>query len=462
MAGVSRSLRGDRSGVAAMRLGIELLESLGPSKDLAEAQFQRARLAMLDGNDNAVAMAERAVELAQTQADPALLANALVTLGPAQVAAGCTDGVATTRAGIALARERSLAAVLPRGLINLVNSVADSGGSDDEIEVAENEYALEVPLSGDGLDRAFSEGRWDEALEMADEISVLEGLDPGTLLIRAYIQVARGGPAGVVAQVLAAHEEIEKMLLWRGTSLAVEVLHLCGDHRAALHASEYAARSMDRGVRLTANQSAAVAALASAVAVGAQGAIDEWLDRCAGHRTVEPRTAEARRAYARGERAARDGRSDLALEAFSQSALGFDQHGRSLLARTLPRLRRVELLAERNLGAAQREFTAITGIWRAVDARWFLEYLRKWGAVRGLRGWSGAARRGPRPTHREFEVARLVADGLTNKEIAAHLGIAERTAETHVQRIITKLDLRSRSQLAAWIAGARGATDLRP
>src|SRR6266480_3170758 len=92
-------------------------------------------------------------------------------------------------------------------------------------------------------------------------------------------------------------------------SLAVEVLHLCGDHRAALHASEYAARSMDRGVRLTANQSAAVAALASAVAVGAQGAIDEWLDRCAGHRTVEPRTAEARRAYARGERAAREGRS---------------------------------------------------------------------------------------------------------------------------------------------------------
>ena len=462
MSGVWRAMRGDRSGVADIRRGIDLLEPLGPSRDLAEAQFQLARFAMLDGDDNAVALAERAVELARAQADPALLANALVTLGPAQVAAGCSDGVPTTRAGIALAREHSLAAVLPRGLINLVNSVADSGGSDDAIEAAEREHALEVPLSGDGLDRAFLEGRWDDALGMADELFVLEGPDPGTVLRRAYIQVARGGPAGIVDEVLAAHEEVEKMLLWRGTSLAVEVLYLCADHRAALHASQYAARSMDRGVRLAENQNAAVAALASAVAVGAPSAIDDWLDRCAARRTLEPRTAEARRAYARGERAVREGRSDVALEAFSQSAAGFDRPGQSLLARTLPRLRRVELLAEIDPGAAQREFAAVTAIWRDVDARWFLERLREWGTTRGLRGWSVAAHRGPRPTRRELEVARLVAHGLTNKEIAAHLGIAERTAETHVQRIVTKLDLRSRSHLAAWMAGARGATDLHP
>jgi len=462
MSGVWRAMRGDRSGAADIRRGIDLLEPLGPSRDLAEAQFQLARFAMLDGDDNAVALAERAVELARAQADPALLANALVTLGPAQVAAGCSDGVPTTRAGIALAREHSVAAVLPRGLINLVNSVADSGGSDDAIEAAEREHALEVPLSGDGLDRAFLEGRWDDALGMADELFVLEGPDPGTVLRRAYIQVARGGPAGIVDEVLAAHEEVEKMLLWRGTSLAVEVLYLCADHRAAVHASQYAARSMDRGVRLAENQNAAVAALASAVAAGAPSAIDEWLDRCAARRTLEPRTAEARRAYARGERAVREGRSDVALEAFSQSAAGFDRPGQSLLARTLPRLRRVELLAEIDPGAAQREFAAVTAIWRDVDARWFLERLREWGTTRGLRGWSVAAHRGPRPTRRELEVARLVADGLTNKEIAAHLGIAERTAETHVQRIVTKLDLRSRSQLAAWMAGARGATDLHP
>src|SRR5204863_8523078 len=113
-------------------------------------------------------------------------------------------------------------------------------------------------------------------------------------------------------------------------------------------------------------------------------------------------------------------------------------------------------------GGARREFAGVRALWRDGGGRWFLGRLREWGTTRGLRGWSAGARRGPRPTRRELEVARLVAHGLTNKEIAAHLGIAERTAETHVQRIVTKLDLRRRSQLAAWMAGAGGATDLRP
>jgi non-specific serine/threonine protein kinase len=88
-----------------------------------------------------------------------------------------------------------------------------------------------------------------------------------------------------------------------------------------------------------------------------------------------------------------------------------------------------------------------------VDAKWYLGRLREWAAAHGLRGWTVSARRGPRLTPRELEVARAVAEGLTNKEIGAALGIAERTAETHVQRILTKLDLRGRAQLAAWVSG---------
>lgn len=49
---------------------------------------------------------------------------------------------------------------------------------------------------------------------------------------------------------------------------------------------------------------------------------------------------------------------------------------------------------------------------------------------------------------RQREIADLVAEGLTNREIAAKLHIAERTAENHVHHIMTKLDLRNRSQLA--------------
>ena len=53
---------------------------------------------------------------------------------------------------------------------------------------------------------------------------------------------------------------------------------------------------------------------------------------------------------------------------------------------------------------------------------------------------------------RELEVASLVARGLSNKEIAARLIIAERTVDTHVNHILTRLGFSSRVQLAAWHA----------
>jgi DNA-binding NarL/FixJ family response regulator len=60
-------------------------------------------------------------------------------------------------------------------------------------------------------------------------------------------------------------------------------------------------------------------------------------------------------------------------------------------------------------------------------------------------------------TRREREVAALVAEGLSNKEIAARLVIARRTAEGHVERILQKLGFASRAQLAAWVTERRTA-----
>jgi DNA-binding NarL/FixJ family response regulator len=55
-------------------------------------------------------------------------------------------------------------------------------------------------------------------------------------------------------------------------------------------------------------------------------------------------------------------------------------------------------------------------------------------------------------TSRELEVLRLLGDGETNKDIAAALGITERTARTHVSHVLAKLGLRSRTQAALWAA----------
>jgi DNA-binding NarL/FixJ family response regulator len=55
-----------------------------------------------------------------------------------------------------------------------------------------------------------------------------------------------------------------------------------------------------------------------------------------------------------------------------------------------------------------------------------------------------------RLTPREREVALLVAEGLTNGEIARRLYIATKTASVHVSNILAKLSMSSRAQVAAW------------
>ncbi len=53
---------------------------------------------------------------------------------------------------------------------------------------------------------------------------------------------------------------------------------------------------------------------------------------------------------------------------------------------------------------------------------------------------------------RETDIAELVADGLTNRRIAAAARISERTVESHVQHVLAKLGFTGRSQIAAWSA----------
>ncbi|WP_330252885.1 protein kinase [Nocardia sp. NBC_00565] len=62
---------------------------------------------------------------------------------------------------------------------------------------------------------------------------------------------------------------------------------------------------------------------------------------------------------------------------------------------------------------------------------------------------------GSKLTKREREVAELVAEGLTNRQIAARLVISPRTADGHLEHLLTKLGFTSRAQIAAWIAASR-------
>lgn len=67
-----------------------------------------------------------------------------------------------------------------------------------------------------------------------------------------------------------------------------------------------------------------------------------------------------------------------------------------------------------------------------------------------------AAERPAALTPRELEVAKLVALGLTNAEIGGRLGISAGTARVHIERILSKLGLTSRVQIATWIVRNTG------
>ena len=95
-----------------------------------------------------------------------------------------------------------------------------------------------------------------------------------------------------------------------------------------------------------------------------------------------------------------------------------------------------------------------------------LQRVLAWAEAQGADRYAAAARRllarlGPeadraaqaRPgglSRREWEIAGLVAMGLSNRGIADRLSISERTAEGHVERIRNRLGCRSRAQIASW------------
>jgi DNA-binding NarL/FixJ family response regulator len=63
-------------------------------------------------------------------------------------------------------------------------------------------------------------------------------------------------------------------------------------------------------------------------------------------------------------------------------------------------------------------------------------------------------------SRREWEIAGLVAEGLSNRGIADRLSISERTAEGHVERIRNRLACHSRAQIATWFTQQRVRPDL--
>jgi DNA-binding CsgD family transcriptional regulator len=155
-----------------------------------------------------------------------------------------------------------------------------------------------------------------------------------------------------------------------------------------------------------------------------------------------------------GRAAAALGRLDAAVADLAAAVSACDANG----ARGCAVQARVELaaaLARRqapdDAGRARAALDAAAGEAERLGMVPFAEWIER---LRARRTATAAADSPLSP--RELEVARLVARGLTNKQIGRALYVSEQTAENHVQHILTKLGLRNRSQIAAW-SSAGGA-----
>ena len=121
----------------------------------------------------------------------------------------------------------------------------------------------------------------------------------------------------------------------------------------------------------------------------------------------------------------------------ANGAVGYLAEAQYELASTLARRRRPgDLTRARSLlttSSRQATMFGMSVIKDKTDAR--MEELRAGGPL----------------TRREWDVAGLVAAGKTNREIAHELWLSERTAQNHVQHVLTKLGLSNRSQIVAWV-----------
>ena len=134
-----------------------------------------------------------------------------------------------------------------------------------------------------------------------------------------------------------------------------------------------------------------------------------------------------------------------------RSAVSVNAREGLLACEALATLDLARALARRGRSGDAAEASALAASAAAVGERLGMLPLAR--DARALAGSPDGFAAAGRLTRRESEVAGLVARGLSNRQIAAALHISERTAENHVQHILTKLGLQNRTQVASWAAG---------
>jgi predicted ATPase/DNA-binding CsgD family transcriptional regulator len=282
-----------------------------------------------------------------------------------------------------------------------------------------------LPLLSHALSMASVAARMDgdraAARRLLDEsLAVTSGLDDVTAAISLLqAQALNGMFEGDVAAVRAAATEGARRSREAGDLYSLEMM-LLNQGAATLMAGD-----LDRSRPL----------FAEALRIGQQ---------------IDDRVAQYCLLDALGCCAVGAGQARLAAQLLGAAETVRTEAGATLIGTLAPLVARAEESAIMALGAArfEAEFTAGKGL-RRDTAIWLA--LGQPDRAAAAADDAGVAPLGKR----EADVARLVADGLSNKQIGARLFISERTVDSHVRSILNKLGFSSRAQIAGWMASSK-------
>ncbi|MCS5718086.1 AAA family ATPase [Herbiconiux sp. CPCC 205763] len=472
----TRHLLGDtrEARCAVVQAALDDLDSLpdgGPLALRAELLGALAAAHMLDRRlDTGLAFGEEAQSLARTACDDPLCIDIDSTLGAILVFAGRGDE------GWALL-ERAVADGAAAGFEAQTARAYRMAGSSASVLA---EYELAERMLTDGIRYAATtenwndhhyltahlahvrcaQGRWNEAEALARR-ALAEGGGITTrstaLTVLGYLALGRDEPDEAELLLTEALEIGERMgelqrlspALWGLTELALSR----ADAATALALSERAYESsalVDDAAYLFPFVITGVRARLSAAGSGSSGARD-WLERSRVliERRGIPGTLPALE-HAEALVQLSEGRTDAARSSLARASAEWDAHDRFWEG--------TQVLVDQARCASRSRRPAQSAAFLAEARRRADEA----GASLLLRRVQHAERAGDETsagplTAREFEVARLVATGSTNREIGTALSISPKTASVHVEHILAKLGATRRAEIATWFAASRDA-----
>jgi DNA-binding CsgD family transcriptional regulator len=302
---------------------------------------------------------------------------------------------------------------------------------------------------------AWADARWDDAAGEARQALADHGCRRASETARwtlGYVALGRGDLESARAELTEAYEfgvasESIELTLPPVWGLAETAL-LAGDpDRAATLCRTALELARAAGERILLAPFA-VTGVRAAQAAGRPGDAAEWLADVSTELNEVPTVADAALEHARGLVALADGATGVARTALENAVRGWDRKGRVWEA-TWARLDLAQCLVRSNrfADALSLAIEARTVASR-LDSRSIAD--RADALARMARGRVAVDEAWRPLTAREFAVARLISEGLTNAEIADSLGIAPKTASSHVEHILAKLGASRRAEIATW------------